>query len=114
MKDYVGNNPNHNIFHYCDVPFQESAYRDGTAGTNPFDIVHIMKRCIRILRDDLPASENAPHFTKRQALFMLAHLAGDIHRPLHVGCSYVDASNKFVNPNTGAKGQEDAARIISI
>ncbi len=108
MKDFVTHNPEHHSYHYCDVPFQETAYREGTTGTNPNDIVHIMQQCIQVLMDPAPAPENERHFTKRQALFLLVHLAGDIHQPLHVGSSYVDSADKFVNPNTGAKGQEDA------
>ncbi len=107
MKEFVANNPDHHQFHYCDVPFQEKRYRAGGTGTNPADIVQMMSLCIRILQDPDPAPKNPRHFSKRVALLLLAHLAGDIHQPLHVGCSYVDAKDKFVNPEKGGKGEED-------
>ncbi|MEO8616718.1 MAG: S1/P1 nuclease [Luteolibacter sp.] len=108
MKDFVANNPEHHSYHYCDIPFQEKAYRDGITGTNKQDIIHTLRVCIQVLQapDDKP--ENSLKIDKRVALMLVAHLIGDLHQPLHVGCSYVDENDHYVNPETGAKGLPDA------
>ncbi len=108
MKSFIAANPKHHSYHYCDVPFQVEEYRDGITGTNDRDIVHILRICIGVLQSPEEAPENPLHIGKRTALLLIAHLIGDLHQPLHVGCSYVDADNHFVNPETGAKGQDDA------
>src|SRR5207245_1943178 len=46
MKEFVANNPDHHLYHYCDVPFQKTAYHYGGTGTGPNDIVHTMRLCI--------------------------------------------------------------------
>ncbi len=108
MKAFVANNPNHHSYHYCDVPFQETTYRDGVTGTRPDDIVHTLRACIQVLQSPEPAPENPLKLSKRVALMLIVHYIGDLHQPLHVGCSYVDDQNHFINPQTGAKGQADA------
>ena len=108
MTEFVTNNPDHHSFHYCDIPFQQEVYKDGVTGTNPHDIVHVMQICIHVLQAPDDNGDNPLKIHKRVALMMLAHLVGDLHQPLHVGCSYVDTDNHFVDPDTGAKGQEDA------
>lgn len=108
MKEFVKNNPQHHSFHYCDVPFQETAYRLGLIGTHKQDIVHILEICIHVLQAPTDNRDNSLKINKRIALMLITHLVGDLHQPLHVGCSYIDADDKFVNPETGAKGQEDA------
>lgn len=108
MQDFVANNPSHHKYHFCDVPFQEPAYRDGGTGTGPDDIVHLMQLCIGILQDPKAHADNPRHLSPRVALLLLIHLAGDIHQPLHVGTSYVDKGNRFVDPDKGQRGQEDA------
>jgi S1/P1 Nuclease len=108
MKDFVAHNPEHHSYHFCDVPFQEKAYQEGGTGTGPNDIVHTMRLCIAILRDPKSHADNPRNITPRIALLLLAHFAGDIHQPLHVGTSYVNKKNQFVDPDKGRKGQEDA------
>jgi hypothetical protein len=108
MKEFVTNNPEHHSYHYCDVPFQQTTYRLGLTGTHTRDIVHILEICIRVLQAPEDSSENPLKINKRIALMLIAHLVGDLHQPLHVGCSYVDEENRFVDPETGAKGQLDA------
>lgn len=108
MKDFVAHNPEHHSYHFCDVPFQEKSYRDGGTGTKPVDIVHMMRFCIEVLQDPKAQAKDPRHITPRVALLLLAHYTADIHQPLHVGCSYVDPANHFVDPDQGAKGQEDA------
>jgi hypothetical protein len=108
MKDFVANNPEHHSYHYCDIPFQQKAYRDGVTGTNKHDIVHTLEICIQVLQAPDDKRENPLKINKRVAFLLIAHLIGDLHQPLHVGCSYIDAEDHFVDPETGAKGQPDA------
>lgn len=108
MKEFVTNNPDHHSFHYCDVPFQQKSYRDGITGTNRKDIVHILEICIQVLQAPEDKAENPLKVNKRVALMLAAHLVGDLHQPLHVGCGYIDDKDQFVDPETGAKGQPDA------
>lgn len=108
MKEFVLNNPDHHVFHYCDIPFQQKAYRAGITGTNKKDIVHILEICIQVLLEPEDKAVNPLKVNKRVALMLVAHLVGDLHQPLHVGCGYVDDKDQFVDPETGAKGQPDA------
>ena len=108
MKEFVTNNPEHHSYHYCDVPFRQKAYRAGITGTHKRDIVHILELCIQVLQAPDDTAANPLKINKRVALLLIAHLVGDLHQPLHVGCSYIDENNNFVDPETGAKGQPDA------
>lgn len=108
MKEYVANNPDHHSYHYCDIPFQERAYHEGITGTNDKDIIHSIQICIQVLSAPNDNKDNVFKINKRIALLLLIHFIGDLHQPLHVGCSYVDDMDQFVNPETGGKGQPDA------
>jgi hypothetical protein len=108
MQEFVTNNPDHHSFHYFDVPFQQKVYRPGITGTHKKDIVHILEICIEVLRAPDDKAENPLKVNKRVALMLVAHLVGDLHQPLHVGCGYLDEENHFMDPETGAKGQPDA------
>ncbi len=108
MKGFVTSNPEHHSYHFCDVPFQEKAYHEGITGSNSHDIVHTLRICIQVLQSPETSPENPLKINKRVALMLIAHYIGDLHQPLHVGCSYVDEENHFVDPEKGAKGQADA------
>ena len=47
-------------------------------------MVHTLVECIHIL------TAKSKKFSKPNALRWMVHLAGDIHQPLHIACSYVD------------------------
>lgn len=108
-KAFVRENPHHREYHYVNLPFQFHAYRLGMISTRrdplphtrtsrPGDIVQILRSCIRVLQSSQPSDR----FTRREALRLLAHLAGDLHQPLHVGCGYLqpaaDGRWTFVTP----------------
>lgn len=95
MNDYVAAHPKHSEYHYTDVPFQLAEYHLHGAGTSDHDVVQVLQQCIATLQD-----KGDGKFTKRQALLILTHLAGDIHQPLHVGAAFVDKEGKFVVPKT--------------
>jgi len=92
MLDYVAAHPKHSEYHYTDVPFQLNEYHSHGAGTGEVDIVQTMEECIATLQG------KETKFSKRQALLILAHLAGDIHQPLHVGAAFVSKDGQFVVP----------------
>jgi hypothetical protein len=92
--------PNHHWFHYTDVPLADPVekYGDGKVGRSQWDIVHMMRYCIGVLKGDVP--ENNPRaITKPIAVILLAHFVGDIHQPLHVGAEYFDAKGQPANPD---------------
>jgi hypothetical protein len=104
QQTYVQNNPQHATYHYTDVPIQQSFYRPGTAGTRDNDIVQIITESANILRGQ---SVNGPaRLDRKSALWVLAHMVGDIHQPLHVGAIYFDKDCKRpVDPNSVGAGQ---------
>ncbi|MES2300317.1 MAG: S1/P1 nuclease [Pseudomonadota bacterium] len=110
MQAYVSANAKHNEYHYADIPFQSAHYEEGAVGSNENDIVHIMRQAIAALQGKDDDASNPHHFTKRQALMVLTHLAGDIHQPLHVGAAYVGKDGKFVAP--AARAQVDTVNVF--
>ena len=110
MLAYVAANPKNGEYHYTDIPFQNAQYRDDAVGSAHDDIVQTLKQSIAVLEGKGDDISNPHHFTPRQALLLITHLAGDIHQPLHVGAAYVDKDGKFVVPETAA--QIDALNIF--
>ncbi|UVW29586.1 S1/P1 nuclease [Massilia sp. H6] len=102
MLDYVSANPQHDKYHYTNVPFQHDHYDDHGVGRTGVDIVQTLRQCIAVLQGKLDPELNPHKFTRRQALILIAHFAGDIHQPLHVGAAYVGKDSKFVVPPTQA------------
>jgi hypothetical protein len=98
-RAFVKSNLQHSTFHYTDVPIQQPQYKLGTAGTRNDDAVQVAKQAINVLRGRAP--NNGPAVLDRKsALFVLAHLVGDLHQPLHVGAIYYDRScERIVDPN---------------
>jgi S1/P1 Nuclease len=91
--------PSHHWFHFTDVPvFKLERYSEGKVGRSKWDIVHMIRYCIGVLKGD--TSENNPRrITKPVAVILLAHFVGDIHQPLHVGAEYFDESGHKVDPD---------------
>lgn len=103
MVAYVEANPRHSEYHYTNVPFQLDHYHPEGVGTSDVDIVQTLQQCIAVLQGKTDPKLNPHKFTKRQALILLAHFAGDIHQPLHVGSAFVSKDGKFVVPKTRAE-----------
>jgi hypothetical protein len=99
--------PSHHWFHYTDVPILNlEKYADGKTGRSQWDIVHMISFCVEVLRGEVP--ENNPRkITKAVAVILLAHYAGDIHQPLHVGAEYFNRAGHAVDPDKGEPGIED-------
>ncbi|CDG85034.1 S1/P1 nuclease [Janthinobacterium agaricidamnosum] len=103
MIAYVVANPQHGEYHYTDIPFQDTHYHDGAAGSAADDIVQTLKQAISVLQGKDEAASNPHHFSKRQALILITHMTGDIHQPLHVGAAYVSKDGRFVVPLSKAQ-----------
>jgi len=111
MEDYVSRNWSnctyenkptncHKAFHFADVAIQHNDYERRFVGTNDHDVVSAINAAIAVLK----GGSAPPPFSikdQKEALFLLAHFAGDIHQPLHVGAVYLDADGNRVNPDTG-------------
>jgi hypothetical protein len=88
----------HNTYHFDDIAIQRDHFDRNFQGTNDHDIVAAINAAIAILQ----GRPSPPPFMiadKREALFMLAHLAGDLHQPLHVGAVYLDKNGNQVDPD---------------
>ena len=99
--------PSHHWFHYTDVPVLNAVkYADGKTGRTEWDIVHMMRYCVQVLKGEVP-EDNPRKITKPVAVILLAHYVGDIHQPLHVGAEYFDPNGKKVDPDSGRPALED-------
>jgi hypothetical protein len=99
-KAYVARNPRHDGFHYTDVPLQQSKYVPRSAGTSDTDVVQMIAYAVTQLRARTQPSKRDVRLTDTEAVWLLAHLVGDIHQPLHVGAKYFkDDCETSVDPN---------------
>ncbi len=99
-KDYVARNRNHDRYHYTDVPLQQPAYVAGSAGTGPTDVVKMIDHAVAQLSGKPLPAKAGVELTDSEAVWLLAHLLGDIHQPLHVGAKYFgNDCETSVDPN---------------
>lgn len=105
--DHSSAMPSHHWFHYTDVPiFDPEKYADGATGRSQWDLVHMMRYCIAVLRNERPEN-NERKITKPIAIILLAHYVGDMHEPLHVGAEYFTEEGQPVNPDESGPALED-------
>jgi hypothetical protein len=88
----------HNTYHFDDVAIQRDHFDRNFQGTNEHDIVAAINAAIAVLLDR-PSPPPFKVATKAEALFLLAHLVGDLHQPLHVGAVYLDMQGLEVDPD---------------
>lgn len=87
----------HKHYHYTDLSLSQSGYQAGEFGSAGEDIVQALSASIAYLRGE--AVPVPFHFSsEREALYMLIHLVGDLHQPLHVAGVYLDADGQLVDP----------------
>jgi hypothetical protein len=106
----------HKAFHFADVAIQHDTYDRADQGTSDHDVVSAINAAIVVLQGN-PAPAPFSIQDQKEALFMLAHFAGDVHQPLHVGAIYLDAAGRPVNPDAGSfdKNSETAGgNLISV
>jgi len=115
MQDYVRRNWNqcdpprhltacHKKYHFTDVAIQRGRYDRAFAGTSGYDLVSAMGAIVEVLHGH-PAPAPFSIKDQKEALLLLAHFAGDLHQPLHVGSVYLDASHRPFDPG-------DASAVI--
>jgi hypothetical protein len=100
----------HESYHFADVPIQRGAYSRSFYGTNDHDVVSALGAALDVLYGK-PAPAPFSIKDKKEALFLLAHFAGDIHQPLHVGSVYLDANGALINPSKGMAGVEETETL---
>ena len=113
-KGYVRRNPHNGAYHYTDIPLGQSSYVAYSPGTEEDDVVQMIKFAVKQLRaksaGDKPKMRDVS-LTDAEALWLLAHLVGDIHQPLHVGAMFFDKETctTAVDPNTVPGGMANVA-----
>jgi hypothetical protein len=89
----------HKSYHFADVPYQHGRYVLGDLSTSDHDVVSTIKEALYFLKHKQPSADTFVVFrTEREALFVLAHMVGDLHQPLHVGSVYLDPKGKVIDP----------------
>ena len=71
-------------WHYMDQPLGTTRYELDGPFSNRSDPVHMLREAIAVLEG---RSKSLP---PEVALFMIVHLVGDIHQPLHTACGFFD------------------------
>jgi hypothetical protein len=98
---YTEHNHKNHDYHYTDIPFQQNAYVEGSAGAPSYDVVHVIRYAIAKLQKKNPTDDTIV-LTEPESVWVLAHLVGDIHQPLHVGAVYYNnRCTQIVDPNVG-------------
>jgi hypothetical protein len=107
---YAARNAHNDSYHYTDVPVQQPKYLPDSPGTEKTDVVQMINYVIAQLRGKKPHIDGV-NLTDAEAVWLLAHLVGDIHQPLHVGAAYYDKETcaKLIDPNTVADGLKGVA-----
>ena len=67
------------------MALQQPKYALGSAGTGDIDVVQMIGYAVAQLRGLSPPAKTDVNLTDAEALWLLAHMVGDIHQPLHVG-----------------------------
>jgi hypothetical protein len=89
--------PCHTQYHFADIPEADQAYAlSRRPGAGDHDVVHTIKAAVLKLEGKTPPKPFAS-LTDRQALFLLAHMVGDLHQPLHVGALYLNPDGTRVD-----------------
>jgi hypothetical protein len=91
-------NRGHGSWHYVNLPLELDGYdrQRHPEFTRDDDVVQTILLAVESLRKPGPRAR----FEEIIALRWLAHLLGDVHQPIHVGCGYV------------ANAQTDHARLV--
>lgn len=98
LPDGVHQRGCHETYHFDDVAIQRGRFDRAFEGTNPHDLVAAINAAVAVLQDR-PAPPPFAIASKKEALFMLAHVIGDLHQPLHVGAVYLDAAGNRIDPD---------------
>ncbi|MHC2463360.1 S1/P1 nuclease [Bradyrhizobium embrapense] len=91
----------HDTYHFDDISILRDRFDRYFQGTNEHDIVAAINAAIAVLQDR-PSPPPFRIATKAEALFLLSHLIGDLHQPLHVGAVYLDLQGQQVGVGCAA------------
>lgn len=95
-------NKSHGRWHYINLPFGAAAYDPATlASFIPADGAHVVGKLIECA---LAVVTPTPRISRVNGLRWVAHLVGDMHQPLHLGCGYIDATPKLTGDPQAAVG----------
>jgi hypothetical protein len=78
--------PHSDGWHYVNLPLGEARYSDRDPFARPDDVVHEINLAVQVLEGKSAA------VPPKIAIYMIVHLVGDLHQPLHVGTGYYDLS----------------------
>jgi hypothetical protein len=112
-KAYAAHNPHNGDYHFTDVPIQQSRYVAGSPGTGKDDVVQMINYAVAQLRGKSPHKDGVA-LSDTEALWLLAHLVGDIQQPLHVGAIYFDKETcrQPKDPNDVPGGIDNVASTV--
>lgn len=110
---FTARNKGNGGYHFTDVPLEQPKYVANSPGTEKTDIVQMINFIIAQLRQKKPQLEGVS-LTDPEAVWLLAHLVGDIHQPLHVGAAYFDKDTctTRVDPTNVPGGTDAVAQTI--
>jgi hypothetical protein len=98
--EYVLRNNGHRNYHFTNSPLQQRRYLAGGAGTGETDIVQMITHTVEQLQGKRPYFKFGVKLEDAEPVWLLAHLVGDVHQPLHVGQAYFDTTcQRIINPN---------------
>jgi hypothetical protein len=93
----------HAEYHFADVSIHHYEYSRAYKGTFEHDIVQTINAAIDKLKGNPPRAPFSLSIKDRkEAIFLLAHMVGDLHQPLHVGSVYLTKYGRLVNPDGSA------------
>jgi hypothetical protein len=110
---YAARNPHNGGYHFTDVPLEQPKYVADSPGTEKTDVVQMINYAVAQLRGKKPQKDEVK-LTDVEAVWLLAHLVGDIHQPLHVGAAYYDKATCMtrVDPTNISGGVKSVAQTI--
>jgi PAS domain-containing protein len=84
-------NSKHGTWHYVNVPHGATKYSRTAYPkfTRDDDVVQMLRASVKVLKGE------SDRFSELNALRLVTHLVGDVHQPVHVGCSYIDKSGEL-------------------
>jgi len=110
---YTARNKGNGGYHFTDVPLEQPKYVANAPGTEKTDIVQMINYIIAQLQHKKPHIDGVD-LTDTEAVWLLAHLVGDIHQPLHIGAAYYDKATCMtrVDPTNVPGGTGSVAQTI--
>ena len=110
-KAYTLSNPHHGDYHFTDIPIQQTKYDPDSKILEKYDVVKMINYVIAQLLKKSPQMDEVK-LSDAEAVWLLAHLVGDIHQPLHVGALYYDKDTCKVVKDPTTVGMENVVPTV--